>query len=172
VADRDWHDIMGGCEARESTAVRRAGPQDAGEVVRLAALMYEALGWDPASEDWRRAACELLNSRPHEEFNVLVVDDPDTAGRLAAIGGASIATRLPGPRNPTGRVGYIQWISTDPSRRRRGLARLITAGLLDWLEERGASAVELHATTEGEGLYRALGFTPGEHPALRARLDG
>jgi hypothetical protein len=39
--------------------------------------------------------------------------------------------------------------------------------LLGWFEEHDVSAVELHATTEGEPLYRSLGFSDAGPRALR-----
>ncbi len=52
-----------------------------------------------------------------------------------------------------------------------GLARRITVALLDWYELMGVPWVELHATPEGEGLYRSLGFDEGPNPALRIRQE-
>lgn len=150
-------------------AVRPAEPADTQEVIRLAGLMYEAMGIDASDAAWQRAAADQLHRRLGGDVMVFVVDDPGSAGRLAATGAASITTRLPGPGNPAATVAYIQWISTDPAWRRRGLARLITKALLDWLTAREVRLIELHATADGERLYRALGFAPGAHLAMRWR---
>jgi GNAT superfamily N-acetyltransferase len=151
-------------------AIRQAGPEDAGEVIRLAALMYEAMGLDAADPAWRAAAAAALAGPLGAHAVVFVADAPGPAGRLAATGAGTIATRLPGPANPGATVGYIQWVSTDPQWRRRGLARLITTELLRWFREREVGAVELHATPEAAALYRSLGFGPGANPGLRIRL--
>jgi GNAT superfamily N-acetyltransferase len=151
-------------------AIRRAGPEDAGEVIRLAALMYEAMGLDAADPAWRAAAVAALASRLGGDTAVFVADAPGSPGRLAATGAGTIATRLPGPANPGATVGYIQWVSTDPQWRRRGLARLITSALLGWFREREVGAVELHATQEAAALYRSFGFGPGANPGLRIQL--
>ena len=143
-------------------AVRQADREDAGEIIRLAALMYQAMGLD--------AAAAALPRRLGADAVVFVADVPGSAGRLAATGAGTIATRLPGPANRGATVGYIQWVSTDPQWRRRGLARLITAALLGWFREREVRAVELHATPEAAALYRSLGFGPGANPGLRIRL--
>lgn len=152
-------------------AVRPARVSDSSEVVRLAAAMYEAMGLDASGSAWRQAAAEQLRARLGDDVMVFVADDPATPGRLAATGAGSIATRLPGPLHPRASFGYIQWVSTDPAWRRRGLAGAITAALLGWFAARGVEAVELHATAQGEPVYRALGFAPGPHPALRLRLE-
>ena len=151
-------------------AVRRAGPEDAAEVIRLAALMYEAMGLDATAPAWRAAAAAALASPPGVDAAVFVADVPGSPGRLAATGAGTIATRLPGPANPGATVGYIQWVSTDPRWRRRGLARLITAALMGWFRDREVGAVELHATAEAAGLYRSFGFGPGANPGLRVQL--
>ena len=151
-------------------AVRPATAEDTAEVIRLAALMYEAMGLDATRPAWRQAAAAAMASRLGGDTCVFVADDPDTAGRLAATGAGVITTRLPGPANPAATVGYIQWVSTDPRWRRRGLARAVTSALLGWFAERDVRAVELHATPQAAGLYHSLGFGPGPNPGLRIRL--
>jgi len=150
--------------------VRHADLDDADEVIRLAGLMYEAMGIDASSEAWRQMAADHLRRRLGDDVMVAVVDDPTRSGRLAATGAGVIAVRLPGPGSPSARVGYVQWVSTDFAWRRRGLARAITVALLDWFTERQVCSVELHTTPEGEPLYRALGFDQGRNPGLRIQL--
>ena len=87
-------------------------------------------------------------------------------------GGVTVATRLPGPGVPTARYGYVQWMAIDPMYRRRGHARAVFEALLDWLREHGVHNVELHATPEGEPLYRSYGFDDPRYPQLRAGLEG
>ena len=71
------------------------------------------------------------------------------------------------PSNPTGRAGYVQWVATEPAFRRLGLARLTLGALLAWFEATGVPNVELHATADGEALYRSLGFGESGGRALR-----
>ena len=44
------------------------------------------------------------------------------------------------------------------------------AALVDWYRRHGVGVVELHATADGESLYRSMGFDEGPNPALRLRL--
>ncbi|WP_298338805.1 GNAT family N-acetyltransferase [Ferrimicrobium sp.] len=150
---------------------RRARLSDVDEVIRLASLMYEEMGMDTSKTEWRQAAAEHVRRRLGDELMVFVVENPTHPGHLVATGAGSIAARLPGPNNPSARVGYIQWISTDVAWRRRGLARAITVALINWFGDQQVRAVELHATQEAEPLYRALGFDQGTNPGLRVRLD-
>ena len=150
--------------------VRFADAHDISETIRLAGLMYQAMGLDPSARDWQIAAREALQLRLGDDVAVFVVDAPAMPGRLAACGAASIATRLPGPSNPSARFGYLQWVSTDSEWRRQGMARAVTVALLQWLRERGVRSVELHATSTGEPLYRSLGFVEGQNRPLRLRI--
>jgi GNAT superfamily N-acetyltransferase len=151
-------------------AVRAATAGDTDEIIRLAGLMYEAMGTDASAGDWREAARANLATRLGRDVAVFVADDPCDPGRLAATGAGTIVRRLPGPANPAALAGYIQWVSTDQRWQRRGLARQITAALLGWFAARDVRSIELHATEQGEPLYRSLGFGPGENPGLRIRL--
>lgn len=89
-----------------------------------------------------------------------VVDDPDGSGVLAACAVGVIERRLGNPDNPSGDLGYIFNVSTDPAHRRRGYSRACMEALLGWFGERGVSKVGLRASADGEPLYRALGFVP------------
>jgi len=133
-------------------------------VVRLAELMFRGLRTDVPEATWRawrRQATEAVVTRRPSECAVFVVDDPDQPGRLAACGTGVVSTRMPNPFHRTSRCGYVQWMSTEPSWRRRGMARAVLRALLDWFESHGVDNVELHATAEGAALYRSEGFWPG-----------
>jgi GNAT superfamily N-acetyltransferase len=96
------------------------------------------------------------------------VADAEEPGRLASCVAATIFERLPGPRNPGAkRAAYVQWMCTDPPYRRRGLGRAVLTALLDWLWAEGVSCIELHATADGNPLYRSFGFEDPPQPQLR-----
>ncbi|MDQ2728209.1 MAG: GNAT family N-acetyltransferase [Actinomycetota bacterium] len=149
--------------------VRPALLTDSDEVMHLAGLMYEAMGVDASGAAWRSAGTDALASRLGHDAAVYVAEHPGAPGRLVACGGGTISVRLPGPHNPHPASGYIQWISTDPEWRSRGLARRIMVALLDWYDRKGVRSVELHATATGEPLYCSLGFVEGPYRALRRR---
>ena len=150
------------------SSARPSRPDDAADVIRLASLMYESMGLDVAKPEWRQNAERMIRERSGSaDCAVFVADD---AGTVVACGGVTIATRLPGPGVPTARYGYIQWMVTDPSARRRGHATAVFESIIAWLRERDVTAMELHATPEGEPLYRKYGFDDPMYPQLRARL--
>jgi GNAT superfamily N-acetyltransferase len=151
--------------------VRPAAGGDTAEVLRLATLMYESIGIDASGTQWRQVAAEHMAERLGLDAAVFVVDDPSHPGHLVATGAGTIARRLPNPGNPGARIGYVQWVSTDPSWRRRGFARQIMLALLDWFRDNEVPVVELHAAPLGEPLYQELGFQEGRSPGLRLRLE-
>jgi len=152
--------------------VRTARPDDAGEVARLAELMYRSLGIvldDEVWETWRAAAMHAVRTRLGRDLTVVVADDPAGPGRLVACGAGVVLLRLPGPAGDA-RVGYVQWMSTEPGFRRQGYARAVLRGLLEWFEAQGVDNVELHASADGKALYRSEGFWEGSTGlALRRR---
>jgi GNAT superfamily N-acetyltransferase len=154
---------------RVKATVRPATLADVPELVRLGGLMYASMGQDASAPEWIAAAEADARARLGHDLASFVADDPGAPGRLVASGAGTIGTRLPAPLNLGGRVGYIQWISTEVPFRRQGLARQIMVALLDWFDEQGVRTVELHATADGEPLYRALGFSDDPPMAMRRR---
>lgn len=150
--------------------VRAATLDDASEVVRLAALMFASMGLDVSDPEWVRAAEREYRARLGGDLAAFVVDGGG-GGRLVASGAGTVSTRLPGPNNPSAQVGYIQWVATDPEARRQGLGRAVMEALLDWYDAQHISVVELHATIDGEPLYRSLGFRDDGPIALRRRTS-
>ncbi|MHB8681027.1 MAG: GNAT family N-acetyltransferase [Acidimicrobiales bacterium] len=134
-------------------------------MVRLAELMYRALGVTAEEGEWEawRAAGLAALEAGSERLAVFVVDHPDEPGRLVACGAGIVSVRLPFPWRLDGRAGYVQWMSTEPDFRRRGLARAVLRALLAWFESIGVDNVELHASTDGAALYRSEGFWQGTH---------
>jgi GNAT superfamily N-acetyltransferase len=82
----------------------------------------------------------------------------DEHGRLVSCGVIEFKQRVPSPWNPSGTYAYISSMSTEPTWRRRGCARVILDELLLEARRRGVQRVELHATAEGAPLYRSVGF--------------
>ncbi|GAA4922046.1 ribosomal protein S18 acetylase RimI-like enzyme [Stackebrandtia albiflava] len=154
------------------TQVRAASPDDAGEIVRLRALMHHSMGSDGiAEQEWRDAAARMLRrelAEPEPRIMVFVVDAGDAA--LAACATGTIQQRLPAPGNPSGLVGYVSNVCTDVPYRRRGHARACMLALMDWFAGRGVDRLDLRASAEAEPMYTALGFTRTTDPSMRMRL--
>ncbi|GAA1930011.1 GNAT family N-acetyltransferase [Streptantibioticus ferralitis] len=139
--------------------VRAARPDDAAELVRLRRLMFHAMNGRDEPGRWEETARELIRrqlSGRDATLGAFVVDAED--GRLAACAVGTVEQRLPAPGHPTGRIGFVFNVCTDPAHRRRGYARATTEALLGWFAERGVTRVDLHATSDAERMYRDFGF--------------
>ena len=151
---------------------RRATPEDADELVRLRQVMYDALvDSHDTSGGWEEAAAERFRVGLADGSVVaFVVDGAD--GGAVACGVGTVAQRLPGPGNLTGRFGFVQSMATDPEHRGRGCGRAVFTALVDWFRAEGITAVDLHTSADGEALYRSFGFTDAPHPELQWRAGG
>ncbi|GAB7052735.1 GNAT family N-acetyltransferase [Catenuloplanes indicus] len=155
--------------------VRRAGPSDAAELVRLRAVMIRDAfdGEEPPPGEWREIAERQFRARLADSAGLLaafVVDRPDDPQRLAACAVGSVDTRIASPHSLSGESGYIFNVATDPAYRRRGFSRACMEDLIEWFAKRGVARVTLHASPDGEPGYRALGFTAPRHTALQLDL--
>lgn len=148
--------------------VRPAAPDDAHELMRLRTVMLSALsGTASVPGPWQATGVRILREQLGTTLTAFVVDDPDVDGRLAACVVGAVDQRLPGPRNPTGRVGYVFNVATDPRCRRRGYSRACLQALLRCYDEQGIVTVDLRASADGEPLYTALGFQRTADPSMR-----
>ena len=150
--------------------VRLAEPADAAELARLRALMLEGLGEDPdAGTEWREPCRRDFERRLGDDLVAAVI--PRATGGLAACAVGVVYAALPGPTRPDGRQALLVNVVTDLDVRRRGFARACVEMVLAELHDRGVTRIELHASGEGEGMYRTLGFAAPRYPALE-RLGG
>ncbi|MBT2232431.1 GNAT family N-acetyltransferase [Nonomuraea sp. NEAU-A123] len=165
---------------------RRATAADAAELVRLrGVLMTDLARHEGAGDGWQEAADATLRERlaePHPTLIAFVVDQPDQPDRpdrpseperpslLAACAVGTVERRLPGPVNPSGEIGYVFNVATDPAHRRRGYSRSCMTALLAWYRDRGIGTIDLLASPEGEPLYRSLGFVRSADSAMRLRV--
>lgn len=79
-------------------------------------------------------------------------------GRIVAGGGIVISTRPSHPSHPGLRRADILNMYTEPSFRRRGIARQLILVMIAWCRQEGFEWVTLHASNDGRRLYESLGF--------------
>ncbi|MBF6332963.1 GNAT family N-acetyltransferase [Nocardia transvalensis] len=153
---------------------RQAVAADAAELVRLRAVMIEALDGRIGNEHgWREHAAQTLRKRladPDGSMAAFVVDRPGEPGALAACAVGVVEHLLSSPSNPSGTLGYLFNVATEQAHRRRGYSRACVVALLDWFRRREVGVVDLHASQHGAPLYTALGFRPTADPSMRLRL--
>ena len=88
-----------------------------------------------------------------------------TLGWLAEVDGCAVAGGvidvlpwIPGYLDPTPRRAYVHNLYTEPSFRRRGIARMLMQTMVAWCREQGFRSVALHASDQGRALYEAMDF--------------
>jgi GNAT superfamily N-acetyltransferase len=169
---------------RIMSLVRRALPEDAGELLRLRQVMIDSLrnpGDAPrhntaaaaSSTEWHAQSLPTVRGRLADSegtFAAFVVDHPERPDALAALVAGTIEYRIGRAGNPHGAVGHVFSVATDPDARRRGYARACMESLLDWFRERGVPQVDLSASAQAEPLYASLGFVRKADPSMRLHL--
>ena len=151
--------------------IRAARPEDAGEVLRLAYLMWDAMGIGGRPGDWE---VEYQNAFAEEidgpRLRIAVAEHPDRAGSLIACGAAWLYRLLPSFWLANGQMGYVQWFYTDREFRRRGIASAILDELVAWLGDNGCTRVQLHSAPAAERLYYSKGFVETDFKNLWLRI--
>jgi GNAT superfamily N-acetyltransferase len=119
--------------------LRAAGADDMPHIADL----RRAVGW--AVHEW---ALRAVLDQPHAMCAVVA----DRHGRVIGVGSGI----------GYGRLGVVGNMIVDPSHRRRGIGAAILADVVDFLDSRGCTRLELSATDNGRPLYALHGFTPRE----------
>ena len=85
----------------------------------------------------------------------LAVDDR----RIVASSGISIVEKPPYYGCPTGKIGLVSSMFTEPAYRRQGIARDLLCRMIDEARAQGCRVVQITASDAGVPFYRALGFS-------------
>jgi RimJ/RimL family protein N-acetyltransferase len=140
--------------------IRWAEPQDAGELVRLAATIGREPGdWLLTTETWRSTADErryLKAVRRHADAAVFVAVDGENG---------SVVARLSLARDPHPASSHVAdlGLMVAATHRRRGIGRSLLATAVTWARSSGIRKLELHVFPWNEPairLYESFGFEP------------
>jgi ribosomal protein S18 acetylase RimI-like enzyme len=131
---------------------------DIEEILRLRGVMFDAIGIRDEKDEWIHASRAILESGLAEGSILGAVVERGREAGLCAGGLLHVHAMLGSPRFPRGAFGYIGSIAVDPPWRRQGLGEAIVTFLVSEARELGLERVELHATPDGERIYRRLGF--------------
>lgn len=71
---------------------------------------------------------------------------------------------------PNGKTGYILNMYTLNAYRNNGIGSLLVQKLIEEAKQRRLDRIELHATNDGEPIYRRFGFTEPHDKVLEFRL--
>ena len=146
--------------SNESLTIRPATPDDVGIIAEHRARMFQ----DTGRLDDDRAAAMIALLKPimrpmlvSGEYTGWLVATKDEA--IAGGAGVQMRTLLPRPETDVAREALVVNMYVEPEYRRQGLARRLMEAILAWSREQGIERVSLHASTMGQPLYEALGFT-------------
>ena len=79
-------------------------------------------------------------------------------GRIVATSGMSFVEKPPYFSCPTGKIGLLSGMFTEPEYRRRGIARELLSRVVDAARAYGCGAVQVTASDAGVLLYGDFGF--------------
>jgi GNAT superfamily N-acetyltransferase len=113
-------------------------PARADELARLGPL-YEAAGFGA------RLAGVVGFAKARLDGEVVVAE---AGGALAGVAAGAVFAG----------TGWVGGVAVLPAHRRAGLGGALTAAIVGFLEDRGATTVLLHATALGRPVYQRLGF--------------
>lgn len=139
--------------------IRMATPEDAAVIAHHRASMFRDMGDVNDAEAVKLEAESLPHLRQmlaeHRYAGWLFEFD----GEVVAGGGILIRQELPRPGIlEGGAAAHIVNVYTQPSHRRRGMARKLMQAILDWCKAHRFVTVTLAASDEGRPLYESLGF--------------
>ncbi len=134
---------------------RRATSADAAELAFLRRCQMSDEGFAPDADICAELQDYFETALAADELVMwLAVDSSD----IVAMGGICFYRLPPSYANPTGWVACVTNMYTRPGFRRLGLASVLLEKVLDEARVRGYSAVRLHASAGGRGLYEKRGF--------------
>ena len=79
-------------------------------------------------------------------------------GRIVGTSGMSFVEKPPYFSCPSGRIGLLSSMFTEPECRRRGIARELLSRVVEAAREYGCGAVQITASDMGVLLYASFGF--------------
>lgn len=92
-------------------------------------------------------------------------------GAVVATSGMVIWQIPPNNSVVTGRQGYVLNMYTVPGARRQGICTALLEKMIEEARALGLTRVHLHASREGEGIYRRRGFVEPSDVELLLKLD-
>ena len=142
--------------ARKGLEFRRLTENDVATFIemRIAQLLEEG-------------ARESVDLRPHlaDYYARHLADDTFVSwlacdgGTIVATSGISIVEKPPYFGCPTGRIGLVSSMYTDPAYRRQGVTGDLLCRVIDEARAHGCGVVQITASNAGVPLYRSQGFS-------------
>ena len=83
--------------------------------------------------------------------------------RIIGTSGMSIVEKPPYFGCPSGKIGLLSSMFTDPSYRRKGIAKMLLSKVIDEAKTQGCGTVQITASNMGVLLYSDYGFEKNEN---------
>jgi GNAT superfamily N-acetyltransferase len=153
----------------EEIIIRPAEPDDAQTITHHRCEMFIDIRGeiDPSDLDDMATAYLPLVRQALADGSYLGWLACTASGDIVAGGGLLLYDWIPAPGRPKPSKAYVLDVYTDPTYRRRGIARRIMTEIVDRCRAEGYNRVFLHASTAGRPLYEALGFEQTNEMVLR-----
>ena len=145
--------------------VRDATLDDAHVLARHRIAMFTDMGvpLDPSELD-KAFRAWLATTMPAGTYRAWLAETLD--GEVAAGGGITIIPWPPGPHYPGDRLAFVYNVYTEPSHRRRGLAKRIMETIHGWCREHDIGSTALNSSRDGRSLYEAMGYAETANPMM------
>ena len=114
----------------------------------------EDIDLEPALRDY------YLRHLPDGTFVSWLALDND---RIIGTSGMSIVEKPPYFGCPSGKIGLLSSMFTDPSYRRKGIAKTLLSKVIDEAKAQGCGTVQITASDMGVLLYSDYGFEKNEN---------
>lgn len=150
-----------------SYAIRRATPDDAAVLAEHRARVWREVGdWDAES---MAAQVPVWTAWFHEAVadGTYVAFIADENGEAIASGALLVHVAIPRPGWPCDREGRVQSVYVVPHARRRGIARALMAGVMEYARAAMLIRLTLHPSDDARPLYASLGFDRLDEMGLR-----
>jgi GNAT superfamily N-acetyltransferase len=151
--------------------IRMATLDDADTLIRHRIAMFTDMG---RTIDVERLTAEFRRwlevNMPAGTYRAWLAETD--AGEIAGGGGATIIAWPPGPQYMGHSLAFVYNVYTEPSHRRRGLARQLMEALHAWCRDNGVTSIALNASRDGQPLYEAMGYVVTPSPMMFFSLAG
>lgn len=154
----------------EGILIRPGGIGDLSHILHHRRAMFAEMGGagEHALDRMQQASEQYLREAlPSGGYRAWMAETKD--GRVVSGAGIAIVPWPGSPDFPATRRGWILSVYTEPAFRRRGIARRIMEGIIDWCRSEGFDYVSLHASDDGRLLYEKMGFQPTNEMRLYLR---
>jgi GNAT superfamily N-acetyltransferase len=146
--------------------IRQATTDDVEALVHHRLAMFSEMGVPLDAPVVRQLFRDwLLKMMPAGEYLAWVCE----AGSAEVVAGVGITLLIwpPGPSPiAAGRIAFVYNVYTEPSHRKRGIARRLMDTVHTWSAGHGVGAVALNAAPDARHLYESQGYRPAPSPMM------